>query len=85
MVMDLGYHQNKLIEMRQILETEHRLFDGTHDKKSPSFVKNRAHIEDALARIQKGGYGICIRCGYPIEEKRLDINPVARICIPCQL
>ncbi len=85
MVFDLGHHQKKLLEMRKTLETEHRLFDGQNGVGSQTFSDNRAHIEDALARIQKGGYGICTRCGYPIEEKRLEINPAAQICILCQL
>jgi len=39
---------------------------------------------DALARIERGEYGICIDCGEPISEKRLENFPYAARCIVCQ-
>ena len=41
-------------------------------------------MEDALARITKGEYGICIDCSEPISEKRLEHFPYAARCIKCQ-
>jgi DnaK suppressor protein len=41
-------------------------------------------MEDALARISKGEYGICIDCSDPISEKRLQHFPYAARCIVCQ-
>ncbi len=41
-------------------------------------------MEDALARIDKGEYGICIDCSDPISEKRLESFPYAARCIVCQ-
>lgn len=41
-------------------------------------------MEDSLARIEKGEYGICIDCGQPISEKRLEHFPYAARCIVCQ-
>ena len=32
-------------------------------------------IEAALDRIENGSYGICVRCGDPIGEERLDVLP----------
>ena len=37
-------------------------------------------IKDALAKIEKGTYGICEVSGQPIEEDRLIANPAARTC-----
>jgi RNA polymerase-binding transcription factor DksA len=37
-------------------------------------------INDALARIENGTYGICKVCGKPIEEDRLSANPSAATC-----
>jgi DnaK suppressor protein len=34
--------------------------------------------------IEKGEYGICTRCGKPIEPERLEIKPDATLCIECQ-
>ncbi|RMF62021.1 MAG: TraR/DksA family transcriptional regulator [Calditrichaeota bacterium] len=42
-------------------------------------------IEDALQRIELNEYGICRVCGEEIDEKRLEIVPTTRICVPCKL
>ena len=41
-------------------------------------------IEDALARIEKGTYGVCRDCGDPIAEARLNAIPWTRVCIACK-
>lgn len=41
-------------------------------------------IETALKLIEKGEYGICTRCGKPIEPERLEIKPDATLCVECQ-
>ena len=41
-------------------------------------------IDEALARIQEGGYGQCEACEEPISRERLRAVPHARNCIDCQ-
>ncbi len=41
-------------------------------------------IESALRSIEKGQYGICERCGEPIEPGRLEVKPDATLCVKCQ-
>jgi DnaK suppressor protein len=41
-------------------------------------------IDEALERIEAGGYGECVHCGEPVLEKRLEAVPWARHCLPCQ-
>ena len=43
-----------------------------------------ADIDQALLRIEEGSYGICIRCGRPIDERRLQALPTARYDAACQ-
>jgi DnaK suppressor protein len=43
-----------------------------------------ADIDQALLRIKEGIYGICIRCGEPIDERRLEALPTARFDAVCQ-
>jgi RNA polymerase-binding transcription factor len=38
-------------------------------------------IERAIARIDEGTYGICARCGKPIEKARLKALPYVDLCI----
>lgn len=45
--------------------------------------KELVAIEAALARIAKGTFGICARCGQPISEKRLDAVPHTPLCQTC--
>jgi DnaK suppressor protein len=42
-----------------------------------------AELRAALARHDKGAYGICERCGQPIAAARLEIRPDARTCVTC--
>jgi DnaK suppressor protein len=41
-------------------------------------------VDDALARLDDGTYGTCIRCGRPIAPARLEALPWAAHCIDCQ-
>jgi len=38
-------------------------------------------IDKALAKIEEGTYGLCDRCGKPIEKLRLKALPYANLCI----
>ncbi len=38
-------------------------------------------IETALRRIDDGTYGVCVACGRPIGEERLEAVPYATLCI----
>ncbi len=42
-----------------------------------------AEIEDALARIENGTYGICEGNNEPIPKARLEAIPWARYCVTC--
>ena len=41
-------------------------------------------IEDALERLDNGGYGTCLNCSDDIPKVRLRAVPWARYCIDCQ-
>ena len=43
-----------------------------------------AEVEAAIARLDDGTYGTCIRCGRPIAPERLAALPWAAHCIDCQ-
>lgn len=40
-------------------------------------------VENALARIERGEYGICESCGNDIPTARLDALPYATLCVDC--
>jgi RNA polymerase-binding transcription factor len=41
-------------------------------------------VEQALARMEAGTYGVCERCGQPIGDERLEALPAARLCMACK-
>ena len=41
-------------------------------------------IQDALARMRRGAYGVCETCENPIPVERLRKLPYARLCVGCQ-
>ena len=46
--------------------------------------RRRQQIDEALARLTEGTYGLCAECGIEISEKRLQAVPFAKFCVECQ-
>lgn len=44
----------------------------------------RILVLDALARLDNGSYGMCVDCGKPVPEGRLEAKPEAARCLACQ-
>ncbi|MCM2322736.1 MAG: TraR/DksA family transcriptional regulator [Oligoflexia bacterium] len=41
-------------------------------------------IDDALARIADGTFGVCGGCGEEIDLRRLEARPTAALCVHCK-
>jgi len=41
-------------------------------------------LRQALARIERGQFGVCESCGGAIAIKRILANPTATVCIECK-
>ena len=46
--------------------------------------KEIRQVDEALARLGRGDYGLCEDCEAPIEGDRLTILPFATLCVPCK-
>jgi len=46
--------------------------------------ENLELVEGAIARIDKGSYGVCESCGGPIGKMRLQAFPRATLCLECK-
>ncbi len=57
--------------------------DGVIAMLQHDHVELRA-IQDALARMADGSYGVCLECGEPIGALRLSVLPEAALCVGCQ-
>ena len=44
----------------------------------------RVLVLDALVRLDNGSYGVCVDCGQPVPEGRLEVKPEAARCLICQ-
>ena len=41
-------------------------------------------VQDAIARLRRGEYGVCQACGTDIPAARLEAVPEAALCVECQ-
>ena len=41
-------------------------------------------IDAALERMDKGVYGLCVRCEEEISPRRMEVRPFSRYCIDCK-
>ena len=57
--------------------------DPVAQRRSADLQATIDEIEAALARIDAGTYGSCVRCGGAIPEERLRMRPFAGTCVPC--
>lgn len=62
--------------------------DDVHDRVS-EILRTGAQmaltdVEDALARLRVGRYGVCERCAAAIALERLEVLPMSRHCMRCQ-
>ncbi len=46
--------------------------------------KLMSKVDEAIARIEEGSYGVCDSCGEDITIQRLEARPVAKFCIDCK-
>ena len=65
---------------RAALESDRNFLLRIRDRERKLIAK----IEEALARIEDGTYGICEACGEEIGEQRLKARPVTTLCIECK-
>jgi len=43
-----------------------------------------AEVEHTLTKFEQGTYGLCDRCGQPIDPARLEALPQANLCLSCK-
>ena len=65
---------------RASLESDRNFLLRIRDRARKLIVK----INEALARIESGTFGICEMCGEDISEERLNARPVTTLCIDCK-
>ncbi|MGB9592846.1 MAG: TraR/DksA family transcriptional regulator [Anaerolineae bacterium] len=49
-----------------------------------SLENKLSEIDRALRMTERGDYGLCERCGQPIDPARLKVMPTATLCLKCK-
>ena len=85
-------------DVRDIVESaKHGATDDEHDVEGATIAFERAQamamledtrgqvdaLDQALARVEAGPYGVCESCGQPIAAERLAARPASTLCIAC--
>jgi len=88
--------QHTLSGIQQELRGGRATHADAADQAVASYDKNAFHqqaeqtsrhlrlLDDALNRIEVGGYGECVMCGNEIAITRLEAVPWTRYCVTCQ-
>jgi DnaK suppressor protein len=56
---------------------------GVNEARHANVKQRLERLKNALQRIEKGTYGICVRCNREIPFGRLSAVPESLICVPC--
>lgn len=82
--------RQEIVEQDHPTTGNHMADDATEVSEQAKTLALKRHLEGmlkeidrAIARAEKGTYGICERCKNPISEERLEVLPSARLCIDC--
>lgn len=57
--------------------------DEVLDRLDTATEADLKQVEQALNRLERGLYGLCETCGFPIETERLQALPHAIRCASC--
>jgi RNA polymerase-binding transcription factor DksA len=82
----LQTHRDECVQQREqaLAECAQSVPDPVAQRRSSDLQTTITEIDAALARLEAGTYGLCVRCGAPIPEERLELRPFAATCVTCQ-
>ncbi len=76
------FHKN--VEFTDVLSEDEvaDIFESTQAEEvlEENIKKRISKINLALKKIEEGSYGICEKCGQPIEKERLEVDPTSFFC-----
>ena len=66
-----------------VAESSTSVPDAVAVSRAASLRRTVEEIDAALARIETGSFGACMRCGQAIPLPRLEVRPFAATCVAC--
>ena len=81
----LETHRADSVRQREeaLAECAQSVPDPVAQRRAADLKDTITEIDEALARIDAGTYGTCVRCGNSIPEERLELRPFAATCVAC--
>lgn len=76
---ELDSHQSKDWEELAVEREEDEVLEGLGTSGQDEIAK----IQAALARMDDGEFGFCVKCGDEISEERLEVVPHTPFCRKC--
>ena len=78
---DLDFGDSPGLDNEEADESE----EAANEFNTMDMLKSRVNkIENALAKMESGKYGICEDCGGEIELELLEVNPESTSCKECK-
>jgi len=78
---DLDFGDSPGLDNEEADESE----EAANEFNTMDMLKSRVNkIENALAKMESGKYGICEDCGEEIELELLEVNPESTSCKECK-
>lgn len=67
---------------RQLFDRKEKLSDTIgYNKEDYNLISLLNEVNTALEKMERGTYGICEVCHEPIEEERLLVDPLIKVCL----
>lgn len=65
-------------------EKAHSVTDSEQERAVEQNLELRLReINETIKKIDKNAYGVCEKCSFPIDARRLKVIPVAKFCVDC--
>lgn len=88
MIDQLSKHSHEKVSDGQVQDSGDEALSLSMEKLQNSLQQNEIDeirlIDEALTRLDRGEYGLCVECSEPISDRRLENFPYAARCIICQ-
>lgn len=82
-IADLEHFRNLLVERRQNIVDWLEGPDAARAEEIHKAQELLDEIRSALARVENHSYGTCVVCKDEVELHRLEVQPLARVCLGC--
>jgi phosphoserine phosphatase RsbU/P len=67
----------------RLLTKREQLADAAEQRREQRLVDLLRRVDGALASLDVGDWGICTVCHEPVNDQRLEADPLVKVCLEC--